>query len=356
MTPVTPLDRRVARVLDRCAPWLQRPATLLVAVSGGPDSTALMHALAATARGTSLTLVVAHVDHGLRASSAAEAAQVRALATAAGLRCLVLRGGPRIAAQGPLGRAGGLEQVAREARYRLLARAARRTGAAAIAVAHTLDDQAETVLLRLLRGAGPTGLGGMRPVARMYGARLVRPLLGASRQEVLESLALRGVTALTDDSNTDATRERNWLRHDILPQLAARWGDTLPRRIARAARLARDAAREERHAARAAYALLATVAPAPSPRAITLDAPRLASYSRAVQRSVVRHALREMAGTLTGFSLAHVSRILALAVPPSARSPRGIARPTDLPHGLRVTVRGTTIVLAERAPRDRPAG
>ena len=346
---LTRLDRRVARVLACCA-WLRPGSTLLVGVSGGPDSTALLYALVCAADSRGLRLFVVHVDHGIRRESGDDAQRVRALAATVGVRCLVLRGGPRIARGGPLGRAGGLEQAAREARYTLLARAARRTGAAAIAIAHTIEDQAETVLLRLLRGTGPRGLGGMRPVARLYGARILRPMLDTSREEVAESLVAHGATPVRDASNDDLTRERNWLRHEILPALAQRWGASLPRRIARMARLARASADAEEQLAAAAYAVVASHREpsnvAPTASSIALDGPRLASYSHAVQRSVVRHALRELAGTLSGFSLAHVTRILALASPPP--QPERASRATDLPHGLRVTVQGTDIVLAAR--------
>ncbi len=339
----------MARSLAKC-PWLRRGDLLLAAVSGGPDSTALMHALVPLHTSGQLRIAVVHVDHGLRPESAGEARQVRAAVEAAGLRCLVLQAAPRIARSGPMGQAGGLEQVAREARYRLLARAARRTGARAIAVAHTVDDQAETVLLRLLRGAGPRGLGGMRPVASLFGARVIRPMLDCTRAEVLASVELHHATPLRDASNADLSRERNWLRHEILPRLTARWGQSLPRRIARGARLSRAAAEAQERAGAEAFAAVATPSLALSARSIALDAPQLASYSCAVQRSIVRHALRELAGTLSGFSLEHVTRIVALAVSPSPRTARA-SHATDLPHGLRVTTKGATIILEARAAR-----
>src|SRR5262249_1700207 len=145
----------------------------------------------------------AHVHHGLRAAADDDAAFVRDLARTTGARALILRAGSRIAADRARANGGGIENIARDARYALLGRAARRIGAGAILVAHTADDQAETVLMRLLRGAGSRGLGGMRRAQSLGGARVVRPLLGVTRGEVHAYLAAHAITPRVDETNDD---------------------------------------------------------------------------------------------------------------------------------------------------------
>ncbi len=191
---------------------------IVVAVSGGPDSTALLLALSTlmgtTARGR---LVVAHLDHGLRgARGAADARFVRRLAGRLGLRARL--GSTRIR-RGP---GGSLESAARDARYRFLSRIAARVGADRVAVGHTADDQAETVLHRLCRGCGIRGASAMspdRPLSRNGALRLVRPLLGTTRRAVLDYLRRVKATSREDETNRRPIWTRNRIRTRILPML-----------------------------------------------------------------------------------------------------------------------------------------
>lgn len=176
-----------------------------VAVSGGADSTALLHLLASVRK----ELYVLHVDHGLRDGSGADAEFVAEVAGSLGLGCTVLR--PRVA----VGRGDSLEAVAREARYAALESAADRLALTWVATGHTLDDQAETVLLRVLRG---TGAAGIAPVRGIF----VRPLLEVTRAELREWLAPRGLVWREDPTNADTRFERNWIRHELVPALASR--------------------------------------------------------------------------------------------------------------------------------------
>lgn len=184
-----------------------RSGRVILAVSGGADSTALM-VLAQRwqrrrARGPDL--VVATVDHGLRKGSRAEAKSVGALARHLGLSHEILRwrgAKPRT----------GIEAAARAARYQLLAGLARRLGAAAIATAHTLDDQAETVLMRLAAGSGPAGLAGIRPRDVRQGVVLLRPLLGVRKARLLATLARAGIRWADDPMNADPAFARARLR------------------------------------------------------------------------------------------------------------------------------------------------
>ncbi|HEU5322123.1 MAG TPA: tRNA lysidine(34) synthetase TilS, partial [Methylomirabilota bacterium] len=182
--------------------------TVLVGVSGGPDSVALLHALLALAPAWRLALHVLHVDHGLRPDSARDADVVRALGARLGVAVDVaaVRVGP-----------GSVEAAARAARHAALEAAADRLGAHRIALGHTADDQAETVLMRLLAGTGVRGLAGIPPCR----GRLVRPLLDVRRAEVLQALEAAGLPWVEDPSNDDPTFFRNRVRHQLIPLLTS---------------------------------------------------------------------------------------------------------------------------------------
>jgi tRNA(Ile)-lysidine synthase len=188
---------------------LRAGETILVACSGGPDSTALLDALARLGRPRGWSLVVAHVDHGLRAGSAAEADRVAAQAAGHGLPFRALR-----VAVAP---GGSLQDRARVARHQALRAAARRAGASAIALGHTADDQAETVLMRALSGASPRGLVAMLERT----GELVRPLLRVWREQTVAYCAALGLDVLDDPSNADLRFLRSRVRHQLLPALEA---------------------------------------------------------------------------------------------------------------------------------------
>lgn len=226
----------VHAALDRLAQDL--PA-LGIALSGGGDSTALMHLAAGWARPRGIALHAATVDHGLRPGSAAEAEAAGRAAQGLGIAHAVLRwGGP-----GP----GNLMAQARSARLHLLGDWAREQGLGAVLLGHTRDDQAETVLMRLLRGAGVDGLSGMAPARRAHGMLWLRPLLAVSRADLRELLRVRGASWIDDPSNDDPRYDRVRLRRimaalDLPAEALARSADNL-----RDARLALDHA--ARHAA-----------------------------------------------------------------------------------------------------------
>jgi tRNA(Ile)-lysidine synthase len=186
-----------------------RPGPALVAVSGGPDSVALLDLLHRSGDLHGLSLVVAHFDHGIHPESATVAASTRALAASYGL--------PYEEGRGALGPAAG-ETIARSARYAWLEAQRVRLGASVILTAHHADDQAETVLMRLLSGSGPTGLAGMAP---RHGA-IVRPLLPFRRAAILRHVRTAGLAVWADPANQDPRHLRSWLRGEVLPALRAR--------------------------------------------------------------------------------------------------------------------------------------
>jgi len=288
---------------------------LLVAVSGGPDSTALLAALAELASGRGLGLTAAHVDHGLRgAEGAAEADAVAALATRLGVpfvrRAVTVPAGP------------DLEARARRARYQALARVAQEVGARRIVTGHTQDDQVETVLLRLVRGAGRRGLGAMRPVR----GRLWRPLLAATRADVRRFLAERGLGFAVDRTNADLRHARNRVRRLLVPLLRAEFNPRLGPALAALAERLRD--EDDFLAAAAAGRARELVAGEHLRTAVAKEPPALA-------RRIVRSWLER--GARRGVGAMHVARVLAL----SAGRARGAVA---IPGPARVVREGEVLV------------
>jgi tRNA(Ile)-lysidine synthase len=205
-----PLHRHLRAALASTA-----PAPLCVAFSGGPDSSALLHALAQLPAARARGLRALHVDHGLHPDSAAWARHAERFCAALEVPCEVLR----VQVDGHQGT--GVEAAARHARYAALATRLRE--GEYLLLGHHRDDQAETVLLKLLRGAGPEGLGGMR-VLRPFGrGQLWRPLLALSRQQLRDYVAAHRLECIDDPSNADTRLARNQLRHQILPRLTQHW-------------------------------------------------------------------------------------------------------------------------------------
>jgi tRNA(Ile)-lysidine synthase len=265
----------------------------LVAVSGGPDSVALLDLLHRTGADHQLELVVAHFDHGIHSDSAAVADRVRALAASYRLACEVGRGG--------LGVAAG-ETVARAARYAWLEQTRARLGAASVLTAHHADDQVETVLMRVLRGSGPAGLTGMAPRR----GTLVRPLLAIRREDLLRYVEERGLPAWTDPANQDARHLRSWLRRDVLPLLRT----ALPDVDAALLAVGRHAARD-----RAAWNAVLELLPGLDFRrerdGFSVAARGLSGYDSALAETVLMTAARRVGCRL---GPARAARVLRVAV------------------------------------------
>jgi tRNA(Ile)-lysidine synthase len=221
------LVRAVERTIRRDA-MLAGGETVLIGVSGGADSVALLHVLMTLASTLRLTLHVLHVDHGLRPDSARDADFVRGLGARLGVPVEVVR-----VSVG----AGSVEAAARAARHAALEAAADRLGAARIALGHTADDQAETLVMRVLEGTGVRGLAGIPPVR----GRLIRPLLASRHGDAVATLTTAGLPWLEDPSNDDPRFFRNRVRHALLPRLADEAGGDVVARLGRLARRAREA-------------------------------------------------------------------------------------------------------------------
>lgn len=193
---------------------IRRRDKVLVAVSGGPDSVALLYLLASLSKEYRISLHVAHLDHMLRKSSCRERKFVENLACRLDI--------PVTSAQvnvKRLSRKGSVEEIARNARLDFLAKTAKKIRADKIALGHTLDDQAETVLMRILRGAGLYGLSGIAPKRKIAGYDFIRPLLGIERKEIEAFLKRKKIRAVIDTSNQEDIYFRNRVRHKLLPLL-----------------------------------------------------------------------------------------------------------------------------------------
>ncbi len=227
-------EEAASRALDS----LPRPTTVLVAVSGGADSVALLRLLVAAAakRDVPVRVTAAHLDHGLRGEDAREDARfVRRIAEELGVRIVV--GRARLEAAD-----GSVEARARKVRYRFLGDAANRLKAGIVYTAHTLEDQAETVLDRLLRGTGIRGLRGILPERRFgpgRALRLRRPLLEVRREDLRAWLTERGFAWREDPTNHDGRNRRSRLRHELLPRIDEIGPGGAPA-LARVARQARE--------------------------------------------------------------------------------------------------------------------
>jgi tRNA(Ile)-lysidine synthase len=289
-----------------------RSATLVVGLSGGADSVALLDALASLRRRRGFRVVAAHLDHGLREGSADDAAFCSELCQTLDVPLRVGRADVRARAARER---GGLEQAARRERYAFLRRVREEEAAVALAVAHTRDDQAETLLLRLLRGAGATGLAGMRPRS----ADVVRPLLAVSRREVGTP---RARPDLAEDRRTSTCRiaATACATSSFLPRGAFQPGTGGARRTASVL------ADEATHVRAEAEALLGAIAREEG-GALLLRRVPLAGAPTAVARAAIRQALHRKGG-LAGVGSLHVEGILRLA---RAKAPSG--RRLSLPGG-----------------------
>jgi len=296
-------------VLDAVRACIRRHAMLaggdvvLVAVSGGSDSVALLHLLHTLAPEYGVGLQALHVDHRLRPDSAHDAEFVRALAARLGV--------PVEVATVSVPAGDSLEARARDVRYAALEAAARRLGATRIALGHTADDQAETVLMRVLDGTGVRGLAGI-PVVR---GRIIRPLLGLRRSALRAELIRAGLTWMDDPTNLDPKFFRNRVRHEVLPLLAAAVDGDVVARLAGMARVAREAVDALDRVAAAELERLARL----EPPAIVLPIGALRALPLPVGAEVLRLAAARLGARAPLRAWAHRGLRRVLAEPPPRR-------------------------------------
>ena len=303
---------------------------MLVGVSGGSDSVALLRALLELSRTSDFGVAaVAHFNHRLRETAARDEAFCRELARTLDLPFVTESAD--VAAHAAAEKLS-IEDAARRLRYDFLERSANDVGATRVAVGHTLDDQAETVLLKLMRGAGPGGLGGVYPRRGI----VIRPLIETSRDDLRAWLSSLGQPWVDDETNADVSNPRNRVRHRVLPELDAAYGGPTRGAIARAAELAREDGQWLEEQAAGRYRHLVTS----GQDCLQLDAAALLAEPPALQRRVLWQAMKTRAGGRE-IGLDHVE--LALDVL------RGHSRAADVP-GSRWELRGRNLVLYDQGP------
>ncbi|MCY2930699.1 MAG: tRNA lysidine(34) synthetase TilS [Planctomycetota bacterium] len=341
-----PSQHPVAQAANDALAALPGGAGLVVGVSGGLDSVALLQALhEALGPGAGARLTVAHLDHTLRADSPADAAFVAGLADRMHLPFLTERlDVPDWARRHGL----GLEEAARDLRYDFFLRCARETRAAFVALAHHADDNVETVLYRIVRGTALRGLGGM-PAARPLGegVTLIRPLLACRREQIEHFARSRGLAWRTDSTNADTRLARNYIRHTLLPALRDRLNGRADEAIAR---LAAAAAAAADLLARQGLALLEEALRPGDAGALSLSASVLAEADPLIVAEALREALTRLDAGLKHVSADHLRAAAAL---PHSPPPATVG----LPGNLEVRRRGDLLILSPvRSPApDSPA-
>jgi tRNA(Ile)-lysidine synthase len=334
----------IDRIERRLARWRDRGlgGTWVVAVSGGGDSVGMLRVLHQLAPRIGLRLSVAHLDHGVRGKAAHEdAAFVAELAASLGWPFDLGRWRP--------GRAGHFESDARRARYDWLVEVARRRGASTVAVGHTRDDQAETILHRILRGTGPTGLSGIPRRRRLAAAprvELVRPLLDVSRAAIRDYLLALGQSCREDATNADLARTRARIRHDLLPRLVAEYNPDVVGALVRLGALA--------GASRRAWATVlrdlddAAILTAMTDR-VVLDRARLAESPQYLRTELIRRSWRRAGWPERGMSTRRWHRLASLARRDEAP---GLA----VGAGVSATIEGPHLILSRPVGAVVPRG
>ena len=303
--------------------------TVVVAVSGGADSTALLLALEELKTRNKLftNICVAHFDHQLRKNSAKDAKWVAELASKLGFKSVT--GRSKVAEKAEIA-SENLEQAAREARYAFLERTAKRVAASYVLTAHTMDDQAETVLMRLMRGSAGSGLGGMealRPLAKNGSIKLVRPLLWARRFETENYCRIRKTAFLSDEMNDDQRFARVKVRKQLLPLMQS-FNNKIVEALSRtASQLREDGAvlfkDSDELLKRASLAIDETKTP-------VLDVKVLSEAPSALRRRALRQWLSNARGSTRRLEMVHLTAVERLL------DGRGSGRLVELPGGGRV--------------------
>lgn len=316
MTPAV-----VERVRDTITRYhmISRRDTVLAAVSGGPDSVAMLHVLLALRADLGFEVKVAHLDHRFRGDeSRADAAFVRDLCERLGVLCVTDEANvPRFL----LGRRLSRQDAARMLRYQFLIKTSKLEYCQRIATGHNADDQAETVLMRFLRGAGPEGLAGIPP--KRDGGLVIRPILGVWREEVEEYLEENGLAFRIDESNVDEKYVRNRVRHSLLPELRT-YNPAVDRTLVNTATIMTDVAD---HLSRLTDEAMPDVVERARVGHFALDLARFGGYDEASQRAILRRAFEALRPDLAPLSFQHVENLLSLV------RKGEVGRSVDLPDG-----------------------
>lgn len=319
--------RQMHRFILRHA-MIKNGETVLVAVSGGADSLALLYGLHALHSQLNCQLHVAHLNHCLRPDADADADFVQQHAALLRLPCtLQSTDVPRLVKQWKL----SVEAAARSARYKFFEEVCKQIGATKVALGHHQDDTAETVLMNLIRGSGSTGLKGITPVRDL---RFIRPLAGFTRQQIDTFLASKGLAPRQDSTNTDTRYLRNRIRHALIPRLESDYNPNIKAGLSRTADVL---GAESEYLDTVAWEAFETcrvrdpdrVKALTTLESVVLDRERFQQFHIAVQRRVLRLSFFEMLGSMDDLYFAHCEAILNVI---EGNTPNATLA---LPNGLR---------------------
>lgn len=324
----------------------EKNATVVVGVSGGPDSMALLHALCALNEDVDyeLRLHVAHVNHMLRGFEAEkDAAFVEAAADSLNLPCTVYACDVASIAKE---KSQSIEEAAREERYHFLERVCLQIGAQQAAVGHHADDHAETILFRILRGTGLRGLAGIpthRPISPMSDALVVRPLLRFTRAQIIQFLSQRGIPFREDRTNASTEPMRNRIRHLILPKLEE---EVNPQVRDALIRLGEQARWVEEYLNETAQRTLETLVISRSDQALTLNVSSLARKNRIIQTELLWRSVASFDIGQQDLSFTHIKAVLELINDPAS------GKQVSLPGGMTVSKLYDRLIFS--MPTDQP--
>ncbi len=294
---------------------IQKGDKILIGVSGGPDSLTLLLQLFNLKSKLRLTLHIAHFDHRLRKNSGSDALFVKDWAKRLNLPVTIKQIDPKL-----LKKKGSLEELCRNARLDFLIKTAKKIKADKIALGHNLDDQAETVLMRLLRGTGLSGLSGISLMRKIRNIIFIRPLLGTSRYEIEKYLKRRGIEPRIDSTNKEEVFLRNKIRHNLIPLLKSKYN---PNIVSVLANLAETVSYD--------YEYLDRVARRSAKGNVThLKIKKILKLHPAILRLKIRQSISDVQGDTRRIGFAHIKEIEDLL---NSR-PKGSI--VDLPKGISV--------------------
>lgn len=306
---------------------LRRGETVLAGVSGGADSVCMLHVLNELNRmdGHPWRLVVAHVNHGLRKESEEDARFVRAFARKLGLPVHSMR--VQVRRRSPRGRMSP-EEAARKARYRALQSLARKHGAQKIALAHTFDDQAETILFRILRGTGLRGLRGIPTIRRLSQDPelfVVRPMIEVEKKEIRSYLKGQGLGYREDATNRDPSYTRNFLRTELLPRIEERLNPRVKYALVKLGQISRSFYVCMQGISGEIFEGVKLIS---KKGEVAFSVQEFSKFPPAIQTLVIDRAVRELLGRLPHLNFEHYLGIISLC------SAHGHGKAIQLPRGL----------------------
>ncbi|MCW7752536.1 tRNA lysidine(34) synthetase TilS [Desulfobotulus sp. H1] len=352
--PPSPFLKKVLQTIREYSMWPDN-ARVLIAVSGGADSMALLHALMELCPFHGASLGIAHLHHGLRPEASEEETFVADHA-----RTLALPFHSRKASLSMEYPDCSTEEAGRMARYAFFDQLQKERGYTHIATAHHADDRAEQVLMNLIRGCGPDGLEGIPPIRRGV---IVRPLIHMQKSELIHFLMERGIPWKEDSSNKDTVFLRNRIRHKLLPFLEKEFNPSIRRTLLRTAAIAENENQWLENTSKNAYLELLLEETSDK---VSLRGKKLSSQPPALQARILRHALCHLRGNLQAFGQRHLQSIQQLLHSSEsvechlpgrirARYSMGILELRHMPHSLRINKQLPSFSCDIALPKSLPA-